>query len=648
MRERARAKRKLFMEVFDEIEEYSYGKDYDKLLYSGDVSAAAITYKAKINRASEFAEIMGTYIFPQVPDAQVNSRPWATYWAKKRHKVERDYLNYALWFGDYHLHARKEATEALLSGRGVVYTGYNGTKKIVQNVYRPVRAVLMDPDASATEDLNWVAILRRKPKWELKDHLRQVRGDNAMDGVIDGLQTMPDADDKNAPPKDSSTDVCDYYEFYLKVGLWRFGQTQLGTMDPPPEGQDGTTEQDDSPKKIYWVPGQILAIADWEMPLYMIDEWPISWSDMRPRPNHLWPAAPIEPGLTHLRNLNFMYTFYANRIRFAWRTFLISVNYNGVGVDDNELMKLVFEGDFSFLRVNVKGNEHKFNDLVQQFKMDAGIDEFERAWALCSNEFAKSTGLSEIMYAGEGGRQSRIKADVEFKAKQAQNRVEDMRRLFMDHMSLVMRKTLFAARFLHTPEDISTLLGAEAGGIWGTLASPDQVKQEAQMRSLQKQQILLQAQLQLKQYQIAIKAAPPPSQGGPVQFPPPPPMPTDDQMEEQLGPPKLVSMDEWIYEAERTVDAGSVKPMDHDAKMDNLHALLTQVMPAAMQLPGAPKMIATLLNEFVELNQFDDDVVQAAKTMVQMCSQVPGMPNAAPSPPANQNPNGRPPGVPQR
>lgn len=639
---KSREKKKFFTDTFDEIEQYSYGRNYDDLLYTKDSSTSEMNpnAKAKINRASEYAEIMGTYIFPQVPDAQVNSRNWATYWAKKRHKVERDYLNYAMWFGDYHMHARKEATEALLSGRGCVFTGYNSSKKIVQSVYRCVRDLLLDPDARASEDINFIALKRRKPKWELKEHLQQIRGDDKMDGLVQSLSTSADGDNRNADAGDKSLDCCDYYEVYLKVGLWRFGSTEYGMQ----KRDDGKSAQDDSPKKFYWTPQGILAATDWEMPLYLIDEWPVSWVDMRPRPNHLWPAAPIEPGLTHLRNLNFMYSFYMNRVRFAWRTFLISVNYNGVGVDDNELMKLVYDGDFSFLRVNVKGSEHKFSDLVQQFKMDAGVDEFQKSWALASEEFAKATGLSEVMYAGEGQRQSRIKADVDFKQKQSQNRVEDMRKLFVDHMSLTMRKNLFAARFLHTPDDIAIMLGQEAGATWGTLANPDQVKQEKMQRLQAKQQMIQQAQMQLQQYQQMLKSIPPPSMGGPPGPPPPPPMPTDDEMEEKLGPPKLVSMDEWIYEAERTVDAGSIRPTDHDAKVDNLHALLTQVMPSAMALPGAPKMISTLLGEFVKLNQFDDDVQQAAKNMIALNSNTPP-PGMAPSPPANQNPNGRPPGM---
>jgi hypothetical protein len=583
---------------------------------------------------------MGTSLFPKVPDAQVNSRPWATYWQRKRHQVEQDYLSYALDAGDFHKHMRKEITEALLSGRSTLYTGLNANKGVFQNVFRSCRDLLMDPDAKSDEEITWIAIKRTKPKWEFKQLLASVRGDQEMDTVVDSMQVIVDGQNKTVTETAERSDerqTVDYYEFYLKVGIWRFGSSTLGAE----EGEDGQITQDDSPKKFYWTPGHILAFSDWELPLYLIDSWPLEWLDLRPRPNHLWPASPIETGLVHLEQLNFMYSFYTNRIRFAWRTFLIAVNYNGVGVDDDQLMKLVFSGDFSFLRVKVSGNEIPFDKLVQQFKMDSGIDEFERAWALVSSEFAKSTGLSEIMYSGEGQRQSRVSADVDFKAKTSMNRVEDMRQLTITHESKVMAKTLFAARFIHTPEEIAKLLGPEAGGIWGTLASPDQVAMEQQQREMAKQQQMAQAQAMQAQYQKLMQSMPPPIPGGPLP-PPPPMMPSDDDLERMLGPPKFVALESWIQEADRIVDAGSARAMDHDSKIETLKMLIGQYGSVITALPEGANVLSTALHELSKLEQLSHDMQSAIGRMVKRTVGLPPQ-GMAPSAPSNPSPNGRPP-----
>lgn len=643
LRDRARTRRQDFLDIFDKVEQFSYGKNYDHL-YANNDNTQTLSVKAKINRASEFTEIMGSEIFPKVPNAQVNSQSWATYWQRKRHQVEQDYLEYALWNGDFHQHMRKEITEALMSGRSTLYTGFNPNKGIFQNVFRSCRDLLMDPDAKCAEEINWIAIKRTKPKWELKELLKTVRGDDKMDSVVDSMQVIKDGqnlqDAEANRAQANERETCDYYEFYLRVGLWRFGNTTLGSS----ESEDGKVTQDDSPRKFYWTPGTVLAVSDWELPLYLIDEWPVSWLDLRPRPNHLWPASPLETGLVHLESLNFMYSFYMNRIRFAWRTFLIAVNYNGVGVDDDQLMKMVFAGDFSFLRVKVSGNELDFNKLVQQFKMDSGIDEFERAWALCSAEFAKSTGLSEIMYAGEGARQSRVKADVDFKEKTAKSRVEDMRQLTIDHESRVMRKTLFGARFLQTPDEIAKILGPEAGSIWGMLASPEQVAQERQQRDAIKQQLMAQAQAMQAQYQQLMGSMPPPVPGGPLP-PPPPQMPTDDDLERQLGPPKFVSMDGWIHEADRTVDAGTARAQDFDTKVETLQMTITQYGSILTALPGGANVVATAMLELSKLIQLSHDMQSAIGGLVKntIGLQPAGM---APSAPAPTQPNGRPPGAP--
>jgi hypothetical protein len=641
MRDRARTKRTDFLEIFDKAEEYSYGKNYDKL-YAGNDNTANMTTKAKINRASEFTEIMGTSLFPKVPDAMVNSRPWADYWQRKRHQVEQNYLSHALDAGDFHKHMRKEITEALLSGRSTLYTGLNPNKGIFQNVFRSCRDLLMDPDAKSDEELTWIAIKRTKPKWEFKALLASVRGDQEMDSVVDSMDIIVDGQNPNVK---SASDVersderqtVDYYEFYLKVGIWRFGDTNLGAS----EDASGQIVHDDSPRKFYWTPGHILAFSEWELPLYLIDEWPVSWLDLRPRPNHLWPASPIETGLVHLEQLNFMYSFYTNRIRFAWRTFLIAVNYNGVGVEDDQLMKMVFAGDFSFLRVKVSGNEIPFDKLVQQFKMDSGIDEFERAWALVSGEFAKSTGLSEIMYSGEGARQSRVKADVDFKQKTSMNRVEDMRQLTIDHESSVMAKTLFAARFLHTPEEIAKILGPESGPIWGTLASPEQVAAEQQQRAMMKQQLQQEAQMMQQQYGEMMKSMPPPMPGGPLP-PPPPQMPSDDDLERQLGPPKFVALESWIHEADRMVDAGSARAMDHDAQTEVLEMMIGQYGSVITALPEGANALSTALLELSKLKQLSHDMQAAFGKMVKATVGLPPQ-GMSPSAPSNPLPNGRPP-----
>jgi len=667
MRDKAREKRQYFLDTFNQIEEFSYGKDYNKLIYDQDTAANKqnFMHRAKINRASEFAEIVGSYLFPKVPDAQINSRTWATYWEKKRHKVEQDYMKYVLAAGDMHSHARRQITEACLSGKGVLKQAFNSKKGIVQNIYKSCRDLLLDPDAKADEDLNFIVIRNVKPKWELKQILERERGDNVMDGTVDSMSTSLETDTQ--VDRQISMDSVEYYEFYLTVGLWRFGQTSLGAEASPDD--PNTLQQDDSPRKYYWIPGKVLAIAEWEIPWFLIDEWPLSWVDLRPRPNHLWPAAPMEPGLGHLIQMNWAYTFFMNRMRFAWRTFLIAVSYNGQGVDDNELMKMVFNDDFSFLRMKVNGDAYKFNDLVQQFKFDAGVQEFKDTWALLSEEFAKSTGLSEILYDGEGVRQSRIKADVEFKDKQSKNRIEDMRLITLNHWSKVYRKCLFAARYLHTPDEISTILGPEAGSIWGTLSDPQQVLAEAQQRQQQKQMIQAQFQQQLAQYQQAVSHIPPPPPGMPPNVPPPPQAPTDDQMEMMLGPPRLVSQEEWVHTADRTIDAGSAVPQDLDAKSDGLHAILTQLVPVLGPLPQSAQFIAAAVVEFLKLGQFSPDLIACGNIMLKAATAPPPMmpmplPHAGPagpsgpppahpgsvpptpSPPANQNPVGAPPGKP--
>lgn len=638
-------RRKTFMDVFEEAEYFSYSKDYDSRLYTAEAKSADYVFKAKLNKAAEFVEVIGPYLFPRVPDAQVNPKKWSTYWARKRHQVEEDYLDYALWEGDFQGHMRKTISEACLSGRSCLQVGYNDKKKIVQSTYRSCRDLIIDPDAKSSEEVNWIAIRRVKPKWEMKALIAKVRGDNSMDDAIDSAPAYSETAEGT-----KSHDVVEYWEFYLTVGLWRFGDTLLGQSP----GEDGQLVQDDSPRKYYWMPGHVLAESEWEIPFFLIDEWPVSWLDLRPRPNSLWPVSPLEPGLGHLKAANYLYTFYINRQRVASRMFLVAADYNGQGVTDDQLMKFVYEDDLGFIRIKINGNELKINDLVQQFKFDAGIQEFERAFTLLMGEFSKATALSDILYAGEGQRQSRIKADVDFKEEKSQSRINDMRNRVMDYMSRVMRKMAFAARFLEKPEDIAAKLGPEAGSVWGVLASPEQVKQQQMQRDQQKQITKQALQAQARQAQMMQQQAAQMNPGMPPPAPIPPP--SDEELEGMLGPEPLVNMEEWTSEADRTIDAGTARSMDIDAKLDNVRAILTQYSAVLGNMPAGPLALATAYQELAKLSQFSLSAQDAAKKMVEVAASMtppPGMPPAGPpqggmpSPPANQNPNGRPPGSPE-
>ncbi len=258
-----------------------------------------------------------------------------------------------------------------------------------------------------------------------------------------------------------------------------------------------------------------------------------------------------------------------------------------------------------FVRIKINGSEYKIGDLVQQWKIDSGVDDLMKYSALVGKEFEKSTGLYEILYSGETTRQARSATESDLKDKASKNRIDDMKRQVEAASSTLLSKMIFAARYLHPPEDIAKLFGPTAGAIWATLAPPEIAAQE----QTQRQQAIAQ-QIQLATQQI-MRMPPPIVQPGML----PPPMPTPPtaaEVDEMLGPEQFVSMEEWVNEADREIEAGSMRRVDHNAQIDNMNIFFNQTAAIVSALPGGAQFVAAAAVDFTRLNRYSADMQQAA------------------------------------
>jgi hypothetical protein len=161
-------------------------------------------------------------------------------------------------------------------------------------------------------------------------------------------------------------------------------------------------------------------------------------------------------------------------------------------------------------------------------------------------------------------------------------------------------------------QDIAKLFGPQTDKLWGELGSPETVAQEQQMRQQTSQMIGQQMQMM----------GAPPDQIG-------------QMVDEQLGPPQFVSMEDWLTEADRTIDSGSMRRMDIDAQMQNLNVAMNQLGPAVVNMPGGAEFIGALAAEFTKLNRFSPELQAAAAniiTSIKMAQMMPppGMPPQGP------------------
>lgn len=608
--------RKDFIETFKEIQYYGYSKDYKDKVYSpmqDYFSDLKPDQMAKVNRAAEYVEIVGSYLYPNNPDAQVNSRDGATFWQQKRHVLEERVLDLNVNECDLQTHGRRTINEALMSGRGMLWYGWNDRKKMPQATFDTVENFGWDSKAKTTEEIGYCWRKRCKPKWQLK-------------ALYADATAMIDEQTSNKKPNDA----IEYYEYYFRV-------------DPQNYCDEMDSEQpwDETPKILIVIDKRVIHQDAWPIRFDLIDRWPFNYVDMRQRPGKIYPAAPMEPGLCHLRNLCWIYSLYVHRVMETSKVAWAMMENGQVEVSDQAQSRMVNPStrDGLTIRFKTSNPDIKIGDVFQRLTLDTPIQEFDRAVALYDRLWQDATGLNDLVRSGQDTRQIRTAADADMKSKRSLTRVDDMKVLVQTFLADTMTMLAFAERSLMSGEDVAKRFGKDAGALWGNLdETGEMVAGEQEARQTAKEAMMTvdpNAELQAMQ----------------MGQPPPQPM-TDDQAEEALGPPQWISLDDWIHEASREIVAGSMRPMDHDAALDNLSFALSNMTPIFQSMPTGMRTIAMTWLEFCRANRYSLEMIQDAeqnlKDMTALAGKnmqvamMPPMPMAPPgAPPAPQeNPSG--------
>ncbi len=599
--------RQSFIETFKEVRQFAYDKDgaYNKFytgwrLDHGDM-------KAEINRVSEYVEIFGAHLYPQNPDVQVNAQNEPDQWDLKRFKLEEQVLDYCMRKGNLETSLRKSLNQALQSGRGMLWFGWNARKGIPYAIYDSVDNFFMDPDAKCPEEINWIARKRCKPRFEFKKAI--------------GADALVNIDEIKA--SNTNGDIIEYYEMYFRTGVHNYCQTKEDVLEK--NSETGEMELDDSPKKFIICEGKLVAKTDWEIPFFMIDAWPCRYLDFRLPDEGIWSISPIKPGLCHLKALNWVYTTYLNRVKRTAHMTFVRTKIRGSQMSNTateDAMGIGEQADAGIIDVTIPpGVDPDVKKLLQPLMLDAGMAEFDRAWAITNRALEDAIGLNDLMRSGQDTRQIRTAEDAQLKATRSMSRVEDMQKQFRVFFNQVTESLAFIARYLMSSEDISKLFGPQAGALWADIGNAEMKEQDNMIRMQQANMMMQQAIMQSQQ-EIAMGMMPTPP-------------PTPEQIEEQLGPPRVIVMEDWINSASREIEASSMRVIDQEAQVENLNLFFSALAPIIGPGPGGLQMIAAAFAEFASLNRYSQSFQNAAKLYQKTVIESLMMPPMLPPPGGN-------------
>jgi hypothetical protein len=555
----AKEERKRFLADGDEINKFFNNRDD-----AGDSSDTGKNLP-QMSKSGQFVSVIGAYLYEQNPTRRAEPRSWSGPEANARAKAMEAYLNYVPRQTNLKVHCKRAITQACVYGKGVVWIGWDEDKNIVTAIFDTVQNHLVDPDARFREECNWKGRIRRKPRWWLEKRYPEAKKE------IEAAN--PVGKRKSSKGVDYSTDTIEVYELYFKVGLHNYE----GGEDLLEKSEDGETYGDDTPMKyVMTSDGHILHEGPWEVPLFRKQLWPCIELDFYEIPGQYYPKSPIKDGLSQLRNMNGHYRRMVARLRQAARGFIALLAQSGVSIDAEALDKVLDisptpDGVFDVIRVNATGlmENARLEQIFQQFKLESNFAEFQAAIAFEEQEFAKATGLYNILFQGQPETQMRSAAEVQFRDRTSRSRIEDMQKSVETWSDEIASVQALYARFLGDPEDFAPILGPELAAAIGTLIPP--IEDEAQRLA---SEMMTQGAPPKEAMQIGQMKAE-----------------EQDMMLRQQGG---ITFDEWLNEAEYTIAGGSTRRKDVDEEKEVYGEAANQLEPTLFKTGVPPLMMMAL------------------------------------------------------
>lgn len=462
------AEKKDFSDTGATIKAYGHKADEKKIFESLGIEAE-LWFKTTVAMTAQAVDLICPYLYPANPYrcGKVRQSPFADPAAQQlraaRNSLMESYLNFTPEETDLYGESVRGINQSQVYGAGVLWTGFNQRKGLVQSGYDSVENLEVDPDATTWNTVNWVARRWEKPRWKwLDEHPKQAQ-------VIAGLKASKTS--KSQIGKQNDLIVC--YEVWMRVGIHRFAEAG---MLPTVDDNGAPIQYTDAPRRfiVSHEDSKLLFEGTWEIPFFMDDLWPCEMVSYIEDEESIWPISPMRAGLPFQKALNWLYIFYLTKVRFCSRSIFAIMDHaaNELGAEAKAV--LGNWDDMPFISVRTTDENMKIGDIFQQLNLDPGIENFERAHSIIKREFQEHTGLYDILHYGEGETQDRSARATDFKDKTSKTRINYRIDRVVKWQSRLARKEALGARFLHTPEQIDTILGAGSGKIWGRIMPPEQ------------------------------------------------------------------------------------------------------------------------------------------------------------------------------
>jgi hypothetical protein len=503
------------------------GKSYRDLYLSKDGDsdefphATGPFYKTRLNKSREFVSLMLPYVHQRVPNRVVTPRrpelppelvaamatggipvsPTTSPDDRMRAWLMEWWLNYLP--GEYNLNreARTAIQEALVKGRGVVWTemvdGPYG--EIPASYYDSVDNLLIDADCVQMRDAGFIIRRRQRQVWRVAEEFGidpdKLRGQSssALSQAIAGVRDSAITGDS----EESKGDICVYYEIWSRMGV---GHRLVGASEemkqvadaldaigpyvhlviapgvpyplnlPPELVQDSVISQEEMLKRLEW-------------PIAFCDDaaanpWPCTCLDFYPNCDNPWASSPLEAGMAMQVFLDHLYSFIMSRVRSTCRD--IIVLSKGLEAD----VKNAIESGLDQVIAQYNGEPGvDLQKLIQIVKFEPVNRDLWQVVAIVERAFEQATGISPLLAGGQPPAVDRSATATQARESRLSSRPDDFADMVEEWMSRIAAKEAQATRLYVGSEIVAPLFGEDVTAMetgmapltakWATLVNTD-------------------------------------------------------------------------------------------------------------------------------------------------------------------------------
>ena len=351
--------------------------------------------------------------------------------------------------------SRLAVDEALIDGRSCHYTGYDATTDLISSRYVSIADVLIDPDAKRPKDAYWIALRRQLPRWELEREFGKAakelpEGVGFSNSIAQGTETDGKPQPTTHGDEDDETDLVTIYEIWSRMGTgWR----GAGVEEPGDDSFDF--------KRIVIVDGygeKPLFLGRWETPLYVDGVWPLTFLDLTPTKNSLYPVSLLKAALPSLRAVNLLAsTALKKALDHARELYFVQA-----GLSEDDKQRIASGGLSEVIELKSTDNGLTAAQLVQHWQAGAISPEVREQINFHLGQIGEVTGLLPILKGQSNEQQIRSATEADIQDRNARSRLQDMSERVEDWATRVARNEGLLCRLELSADEVSRYLDASA------------------------------------------------------------------------------------------------------------------------------------------------------------------------------------------